>query len=63
MTRFIIMTVLFAVVAAGVGLLLSRDDEFEWGLTLGLFGLALTGETVRVWIRRSRARQRQSSEI
>ena len=68
MTRFIISVVFFAAVAVAVGLLLSGEDVFEWRLTVGLFGLALVGEGVRLWIRRSRARNsragnRQSSEI
>jgi hypothetical protein len=63
MTRFIISTVFFAVLAVGVGLLLSGDDEFEWRVAVGLFGLALVGEGVCLWIRRSRAKYRQSSEI
>lgn len=64
MTRFIISTVIFAVVAAGVGLLLSGEDEIDWGITLGLFGIALAGEGVRTWIRRRHSsRRRQSSEI
>ncbi|WBQ05810.1 hypothetical protein [Kribbella sp. CA-293567] len=63
MTRFLVSIVFFAALSFGVGLLLSGDDYFEWPLALGLFGVALAGEAVRLWIRRDRARTRQSSEI
>lgn len=62
MTRIIIAAVIYAAAAAGVGLLLS-EDGFAWGVTIGLFGIAMAGEGVRVWIRRSRAKDRQSSGI
>ena len=63
MKRFIIAGVIFAVLAAGVGFLLSGGGEFAWGVTLSLFGLALIGEALRTWIRRGRARGRESSGI
>jgi hypothetical protein len=54
MKRFVIAVVVFAVLATGVGFLLSGEGEFAWGVALGLFGLALIGEAVRSWIRRDR---------
>jgi hypothetical protein len=63
MTRFLIAVGIFAVLATVVGFLLSGKGEFAWGVTLGLFGLALIGEALRLWIRRGRARTRESSEF
>ena len=56
MTRLIISLSGFAVLAAGVGLLLSGDDAFDWTVALLLFGIAVVGEGARVWLRRSRAK-------
>jgi hypothetical protein len=63
MKRFFLAIAIFAVLAVAVGFLLSGKGEFAWGVTLGLFGLALIGEGFRLWIRRDRARTRQSTEI
>jgi len=63
MTRFIVSLAVFAVLSGVVGLLLSGDDAFDWRIALGLFGIALAGESALVWIRRSRARSGQSSGI
>ncbi|MEU0091471.1 hypothetical protein [Kribbella sp. NPDC006257] len=63
MKRFFFALGVFAVLATGVGFLLSGKGEFAWGVALGLFGLALIGESFRLWIRRGRARTRQSSEF
>jgi hypothetical protein len=63
MKRFFFALGVFAVLATGVGFLLSGKEEFAWGVALGLFGLALLGESFRLWIRRGRARTRQSSEF
>jgi hypothetical protein len=63
MKRFFFALGVFAVLATGVGFLLSGKEEFAWGVALGLFGLALIGESFRLWIRRGRARTRQSSEF
>jgi hypothetical protein len=64
MTRIILSLVGFAALSVGVGFLLSGDDRtFDWRLAGGLFGIALAGEVARLWLRRSRARSRQSSGI
>ena len=63
MTRFFLSVTFFAAVSAGVGFLLSGDDFFDWGMALGLFGVALVGEGLRYRIRRGRTKTRQSSEI
>lgn len=63
MTRFIVSIAIFAILSAGVGLLLGGNEEFDWGIALSLFGIALIGEGIRVWIRRSRTKSGQSSGI
>ena len=60
MTRLVISLTVFAILAAGVGLLLSGDDDFDWAVALTLFGIALAGEGTRVWLRRSRGRTGRS---
>jgi hypothetical protein len=54
--RPIISLSVFAILAVGVGLLLSGDDDFDWAVALPLFGIALAGEGARIWLRRSRAK-------
>ena len=63
MKRFFLALGVFAVLATVVGFLLSGKGEFAWGVALGLFGLALIGEALRLWIRQGRARTRQSSDF
>jgi hypothetical protein len=63
MKRFFFALGVFAVLATAVGFLLSGKGEFAWGVALGLFGLALIGEALRLWIKRGRARTRQSSDF
>ncbi|MFI5711012.1 hypothetical protein [Kribbella sp. NPDC051620] len=63
MSRFLLSLVFFAALSIGAGFLLSGDDFFDWGTALGLFGLALLGEGLRLRIRRGRTKTRQSSEI
>ena len=59
MTRLISSLTVFAMFAAGVGLL-PGDDDFDWAVALTLFGIALAGEGARVWLRRSRAKTSRS---
>ncbi|WP_157630785.1 hypothetical protein [Kribbella catacumbae] len=63
MIRLFLSLAFFAALSLGVGFLLSGDDYFDWWLSLSLFGLAVAGEGLRFWIRRGRARSRQSSVI
>jgi hypothetical protein len=60
-SRFIISLGVFAVLAIAVGFMTAGRETFDWALALGLFAVALVGESSRLWIRRSRARKRQSS--
>lgn len=61
MSRLIISLAVFAILAAGVGLLVSGDDDFDWAVALTLFGIALAGEGARIWLRRSRAKAGRSN--
>ena len=63
MTRFLIAVIIFAALATGVGFLLSGKEDFAWGVALSLFGLALIGEGLRLWIRRSRAKVHESTDF
>ena len=63
MTRFVLTLVFFGVLSLVVGSLVSGADYFDWGVTGGLFALAVAGECLRFWLKRSRAKKRQSSGI
>jgi hypothetical protein len=62
MNRFLIAVGVFAALATAVGFLLSGKEDFAWGVALGLFGLALIGEGLRLWIKRGRATKRQTRQ-
>jgi cytochrome c-type biogenesis protein CcmE len=62
--RLIISLLFFAVLSVGVGIMLSgADEDIDWAITGGLFALAVAGEGVRFWLKRSRAKKHQSSGI
>ncbi len=62
MTRPILSVSFFLVLSVGVGFLVSGDDQLiDWFVAGGLFALALAGEGVRLWLRRSRAKTKQES--
>ena len=61
--RVALTLVFFGVLSLVVGRLVSGDDYFDWGVAGGLFGLALAGEVFRFWVKKSRARRRESSGI
>ena len=54
MTRFAVTLAVCAAVCFGVGLLMSGDGYFDWGVAGGLFAVAVAGESLRVWLRRGR---------
>jgi hypothetical protein len=62
LTKFLFSAGILTAIAVAVGFLLSTGDEFDWGLTLILVGVAITGEGLRTWIRWGRAKRNQSSE-
>ena len=64
MNRIVLSLTFFGILAVVVGILTSGDDQdIDWAITGGLFGRALAGEGVRQWLRRSRAKSRESSGI
>ena len=63
MIRFALTLVFFGVLSLVVGSLVSGDDYFDWGVAGGLFTLAAAGECLRLWLKRGRAKKRQSSGI
>jgi hypothetical protein len=63
LTKFLLSAGILTVIAVAVGFLLSTGGEFDWGLTLLLVGIAISGEGLRTWIRRGRARRDRSSKI
>jgi len=63
-TRLVVSLTIFGVLSLGVGILMSGDDQdVDWAIAGGLFALALAGEGARLWLRRDRAKSRQSSGI
>jgi hypothetical protein len=61
--RFALTLSFFAGLSFAVGLLMSGEEFCDWGVAGGLFALAVAGESLRFWLKRSRAKSRQSSEI
>jgi hypothetical protein len=63
-TRIVLSLTFFAILAVTVGILTSgNDQDIDWAVTGSLFGIALAGEGIRQWLRRSRAKSRESSGI
>jgi hypothetical protein len=63
MRLFLVLT-FFGVLALGAGILTSGDDQdVDWLIAGGLFGAALAGEGLRPWLRRDRAKSRESTGI
>lgn len=63
MIRFAVTLLFFTVLSFGVGLLMSGPDYFDWGVAGGLFAVAVAGESLRFWLKRSRAKKHQTSGI
>lgn len=63
MKRLAISLTFFLVLSIGVGLALSGPEFMDWGVAGGLFAIAVAGEGFRYWIRRSRAKKRDSSGV
>jgi hypothetical protein len=62
--RLFVVLAFFAVLSLGVGILMSgRDQDVDWLIAGGLFGIAVAGEGARLWLRRDRAKSRESSGI
>jgi hypothetical protein len=62
--RLFLVLAFFGVLALGAGILMSGDDQdVDWLIAGGLFGVALAGEGARLWMRRDHAKSRESSGI
>jgi hypothetical protein len=62
--RLFLMLSFFGVLSLVVGVLLSGDDQdVDWLIAGGLFAVALAGEGARLWLRRDRAKSRESTGI
>ena len=63
MKRLAVSLTFFLVLSLGVGLLVSGSEVMDWGVAGGLFAIAVLGEGFRFWIRRSRAKKRDSAGV
>ncbi|TDO62777.1 hypothetical protein EV651_106399 [Kribbella sp. VKM Ac-2571] len=63
MKRLAMSLTFFLVLALVIGYLLSGPSFMDWGVAGGLFAVAVAGEGFRFWLRRSRAKNRQSTGI
>ncbi|MFF0265702.1 hypothetical protein [Kribbella sp. NPDC004536] len=63
MKRLAVSLTFFLVLSVGVGLAVSGPELMDWGVAGGLFALAVAGEGFRFWIRRSRAKKRDSTGV
>ena len=62
--RLFLVLAFFGMLALGAGILMSGDDQdVDWLIAGGLFGVALAGEGARLWLRRGRAKSRESAGI
>jgi hypothetical protein len=62
--RLFLMLSFFGVLSLVAGVLLSGDDQdVDWLIAGGLFAVALAGEGARLWLRRDRAKSRESTGI
>jgi len=53
----------FLVLALVIGYVLSGPSFMDWGVAGGLFAVAIAGEGFRFWLRRNRAKKRDSSSV
>jgi hypothetical protein len=53
----------FLVLSLVVGYLVSGSEFMDWSVAGGLFAIAVAGECFRFWLRRTRAKKRQSTGI
>jgi hypothetical protein len=53
----------FLVLALVVGYLVSGSAFMDWAVAGGLFAVAVVGEGLRYWLRRTRAKKRDSTAV
>ncbi|NIK55820.1 hypothetical protein [Kribbella shirazensis] len=63
MKRLAVSLAFFLVLSLAVGLLLSGPALMDWPVAGGLFAVAVLGEGFRFWLRRNRAKKRDSSIV
>ncbi|MFD7161500.1 hypothetical protein ACFV9C_43430 [Kribbella sp. NPDC059898] len=63
MKRFVVSLMVFLVLSFGVGMAVSGPDFIDWGVAVGLFAIAVAGESFRFWLSRSRAKKQDSSGV
>ena len=63
MKRLAMSLTFFLVLALVIGYVLSGPSFMDWGVAGGLFAVAVAGEGFRFWLRKSRAKKRQSTGI
>ncbi|WP_329004241.1 hypothetical protein OHA18_12650 [Kribbella sp. NBC_00709] len=63
MKRLALSLLFFLVLSVAVGFLVSGPEFLDWSVAGGLFAIAVAGEGLRFWMRRSRAKKRESSGI
>jgi hypothetical protein len=61
--RLAISLTFFLVLALVIGYVLSGPSFMDWGVAGGLFAVAVAGECFRFWLRKSRAKKRQTTGI
>jgi hypothetical protein len=61
--RFVLTLGFFLVLAVVAGWLVSDEGYVDWGVAGMLFVVATAGESLRSWLKRSRAKKHQSSGI
>ena len=63
MKRLAISLTFFLVLALVIGYLVPGPGFMDWGVAGGLFAVAIAGECFRFWLRRTRAKKRDSSTV
>ena len=63
MKRLAISLTFFLVLSLVIGYVVSGPTFMDWGVAGGLFAFAIAGECFRYWLRRTRAKKRDSSSV
>jgi hypothetical protein len=61
--RLAISLTFFLVLSLVIGYVVSGPAVLDWGVAGGLFAVAIAGECFRYWLRRTRAKKRDSSSV
>ncbi|MEV6272869.1 hypothetical protein AB0L64_37265 [Kribbella sp. NPDC051936] len=63
MKRLATSLTFFLVLSLVIGYLVSGPAFMDWEVAGGLFAVAIAGEGFRFWLRRNRAKKRDSSSV